>query len=184
MGKRWRHFKTVCKHKRYVYRECKACGIMWKGIVHDLSKFSFVEFNESAKYFQGDRSPIDASKEAYGYSLAWLHHKGHNKHHWEYWTDFSADGSIIALKIPYEYVVEMICDWIGAGMAYSKGKWSQSEPLEYYNKVRKGRYFHPDTENLILVFLNAIKDKGLDEFHRLARCSGYLKADYIGEYLP
>ena len=76
-----KHFKTVCKHKYYVFKECAACGLFWQGLVHDLSKFSPVEFASSAKYFQGNRSPIDAEKEAIGYSTAWLHHKGHNKHH-------------------------------------------------------------------------------------------------------
>ena len=163
------HFKTVCKHRHYVLKECSACGIFWQGLRHDLSKFGATEFVSSAKYFQGNRSPINAEKEEIGYSKAWLHHKGHNKHHWEYWTDFADDGSIIANKIPINYVVEMVCDWIGAGKAYTKDKWTQHEPLNYYVKVRKGRHFHPDTEKLILEFLTLISDKGLDEFHRYAK---------------
>lgn len=177
----FKHLKTIIKHKYYVYKECAACGLSWQGLVHDLSKFSPVEFWSSAKYFQGNRSPIDAEKETLGYSKAWLHHKGHNKHHWEYWTDFDHDGNIIANKIPYKYVVEMMCDWIGAGKAYNKDIWTQEEPLNYYKKVRKGRHFHPETEALILKFLNCIKNNGLEEFHRMARCDygyGYLAADY------
>ena len=173
MGLRWEHFKTICKHKWYVFQECKGCGITWQGVIHDLSKFSHVEFSSSAKHFQGDRSPIEAEKEDLGYSLAWLHHKGCNPHHWEYWIDFADDGSIIANRMPYKYVVEMVCDWVGAGKAYNQCNWTESEPLNYYNRVRKGRHFHPDTEKLILKFLNCINDKGLEEFHELARCSGY-----------
>lgn len=96
-------------------------------------------------YFQGNKSPIEAQKAAEGYSVAWLHHKGHNPHHWEYWIDFDSQGEIIANKIPYKYVIEMICDWIGAGKVYAHGTWTQSDPLDYYYKVRAGRYFHPDT---------------------------------------
>ena len=187
MGAKWKHFKTVCKHKAVVYRECKACGIMWQGIIHDLSKFSPVEFSASAKYFQGDKSPIEKEKAENGYSVAWLHHKGHNKHHWEWWTDFGPSGEIIANKIPYEYVVEMVCDWIGAGMVYSKGEWKPSDPLDYYEKVRKGRYFHPETEMLIISFLNCIKHHGLEAFHMMARCIGeyaYLRADYENLQIP
>ena len=169
MGVMWRHFKTVSKHKWEVFKECSACGLFWQGLVHDMSKFSFVEFLPSAKYFQGNRSPIEAEKEEIGYSKAWLHHKGHNKHHWEYWTDFADDGTIIANKMPVEYVIEMVCDWIGAGKVYSKDKWTQASPLEYYTKVRGGRYFHPDTEVLIMVMLGVINDKGLSEFHTYAR---------------
>lgn len=162
MGSRWRHFKTVCKHKHEVLKACWLCGITWQGIIHDLSKFSPVEFNSSAKYFQGTRSPIEAEKEELGYSAAWLHHKGHNKHHWEYWTDFNDDGSIKCCKIPYKYVVEMVCDWVGAGKVYSKEKWTQETPLEYYYKVRAGRHFHPDTEALLLAFLTVIAEEGLE----------------------
>lgn len=169
MGARWKHFKTVCKHKHVVFQECCACGIPWQGIVHDLSKFSHVEFSASAKYFQGNRSPIDAEKEDLGYSLAWLHHKGVNKHHWEWWTDFDKEGKIIANRIPYKYVIEMVCDWIGAGKVYSKEKWTKKEPLNYYNKVRPGRHFHPSTEMFILFLLEMIRDKGLDEFHQYCR---------------
>ena len=130
MGACVKHFKTVCKHKWVVFKECHACGITWQGIIHDMSKFGITEFVPSAKYFQGNRSPINAEKEKNGYSIAWLHHKGINKHHWEWWTDFDdEDGKIIANKIPYKYVVEMVCDWIGAGKVYSKEKWTQEEPL-------------------------------------------------------
>lgn len=188
MGARWKHFKTVCKHKLAVYKQCKACGIAWQGIKHDLSKFSRTEFSSSAKYFQGNRSPIEAEKEDRGYSLAWLHHKGHNPHHWEYWTDFdSTTGEIICNRIPYRYVVEMMCDWIGAGMVYSQDKWTQQTPYEYYLKVRDGRHFNPVTEELILKFLECIRDKGLEEFHRMARCDqiyAYLAIDYEGIYCP
>ena len=175
MGVRWKHFKTVCKHKQVVFRECWACGIGWQGIVHDLSKFTRTEFSPSAKYFQGNRSPIEAEKDDCGYSFAWLHHKGCNPHHWEYWIDFGNHGQIIADRIPKKYVVEMLCDWIGAGKVYAKGKWTQSDPLDYYNKVRAGRYFHPETEQVIVRFLELIRDEGLDEFHKIAR--QWLKLD-------
>lgn len=184
MGARWKHFKTVCKHKAVVYQECKACGITWQGIVHDLSKFSPIEFSASAKHFQGNRSPIEAEKEDCGYSMAWLHHKGVNKHHWEWWTDFDDNGQIIANKIPSQYVVEMICDWVGAGKVYSNEKWTRDEPLNYFYKVRKGRYFHPETEKLIVYLLEIIRDKGLEEFHRVC-CQGYpVLTDYDGLYIP
>ncbi len=181
MGKLWKHFKTICLHKKYVYEECKACGLLWQGIVHDLSKFSPTEFVPSAKYFQGDRSPISKEKEEIGYSKAWLHHKGRNKHHWEYWTDFDDNGNVTCVKIPFKYVVEMVCDWIGAGKAYSKEKWENKSPLDYYIAVRSGRHFHPETEDLILKFLNCIKEYGLEEFHDMAKCGygyAYLQADY------
>lgn len=168
----WLHFKTISKHKMIVGRECMACGQIIRGIMHDNSKYSITEFAPSARFFQGDKSPIDEEKAKRGYSLAWQHHKGHNPHHWEYWTDFDSDGQIIANKIPYKYVVEMVCDWVGAGMVYSKQRWSQKEPLNYYRRVRKGRHFNPDTEVLIESFLLCIARDGLNEFHKMARGKG------------
>ena len=168
--KAFKHFVTICRHKAVVFRECAACGLIWQGLVHDLSKFSPAEFMPAARYFQGNRSPIEAEKEAIGYSDSWLHHKGRNKHHWEYWCDYNNDtGEVFPHKIPYRYVVEMICDWIGAGMVYSGEKWTQSEPLTYYKKVRAGRYFNPETEKLTLAFLQCINDNGLSAFHVMAK---------------
>lgn len=164
-----KHLKTILIHKWFVFKECVSCGLIWRGMIHDFSKFSLTEFISSAKHFQGNRSPIEAEKEAIGYSSAWLHHKGHNKHHWEYWTDFDDKGNIIANKIPYKYVVEMICDWISAGIAYNKEKWTESEVLNYYNKVRPGRHFNEKTEELILKFLNIIDSAGLKAFHSIAK---------------
>ena len=169
MGKYWKHLSTICRHKKEVLKECWACGIGWQGLIHDLSKFGPTEFVSSARYFQGNRSPIEAEKEEIGYSKAWLHHKGHNKHHWEYWTDFADDGMIIANKIPTKYVIEMMCDWIGAGKVYSKDKWTTNTPYDYYLKVRQGRYFHPDTEALLLNCLDIIKNDGLDAYHKFAK---------------
>lgn len=163
----WQYFKQIMLHKKYVFEECAKCGIIWQGIVHDLSKFSRQEFTRSARRYFGKQTQEVKDE----YIEAWMHHKGCNPHHWEYWIDYRKDGGIITYKIPYNYVVEMVCDWIGAGKAYEKEEWNQSEPLEYYNKVRRGRHFNMDTEELICKFLNCIKNYGLDEFHKLTKNS-------------
>ena len=171
----WKYLKTVLRHKWIVFRECALCGLFWQGLMHDMSKFSLTEFIPSVKYFQGSRSPIDAEKEDIGYSVAWLHHMGHNPHHWEYWIDFDNKGELVVNKIQYKYV-EMICDWVGAGIVYNKGSWKQSDTLDYYNKVRAGRHFEEKTEGLILKFLNCIADNGLSAFHAMARDSSTRQA--------
>ena len=74
----FKHFKKILIHKRYVFFFARKLGIGWQGFWHDMSKFSPVEFWESVKYYQGTSSPIDAAKADMGYSMAWLHHKGHN----------------------------------------------------------------------------------------------------------
>ena len=117
MRKVVQHFVKVCKHKHYVRQYCWKLGLYKQGILHDISKFSPIEFWESVKYYQGNRSPIDACKEDKGYSMAWLHHKGRNPHHYEYWQDnFDKGGE--PLQMPFKYVLEMLCDYLGAGRAY------------------------------------------------------------------
>ena len=174
----WKYFKQVILHKKYVFEECKACGITWQGIIHDFSKFNKEEFIPYAKYFMEDKE-----KNKDGFISAWMHHKGHNPHHWEYWIDYGKHGEIITNQIPYNYVVEMICDWIGAGKAYEKTEWELTSPLKYYNKVREGRHFHPVTEKLIFKFLYCIANHGLEEFHKLTKNS-FLKEYYDEGNLP
>lgn len=141
--------------------------------MHDLSKFGPTEFFSSARYFQGDSSPIDAEKKEKGYSLAWQHHKGHNPHHWEYWIDNVGTYKNTPCKIPYDYVVEMLCDWLGAGIVYSKQKPDYNkgykEPLEYYKKCKPERIFHPDTQHIIEGYLGIIHDEGINEFCTIAK---------------
>lgn len=180
-----KHFKTITKHKFYVMKFCFKCGKIKRGLLHDLSKYGITEFCSSAKYFQGTSSPIDAEKKEKGYSLAWQHHKGHNPHHWEYWIDNIGTYKNTPCKIPYDYVIEMICDWLGAGIVYSKQKVdydkAYSEPLKYYNKCKKERIFHPETQKLIEYYLNIIETDGINAFCKNVRRKGYVYADYIGE---
>lgn len=173
MNKYWEHFKTITKHKKVVMELCFKCGIYKRGILHDLSKYGPTEFIASAKHFQGNRSPIDAAKEKDGYSLAWQHHKGHNPHHWEYWIDNVGTRKNTPIEIPYEYVVEMVCDWVGAGIVYSKREVDYdepyTEPLEHYNAHRDVRIFDPFTQMTIEMFLKIIAERGVNAFCRFVR---------------
>ena len=168
MNKYIKHFITITKHKYYVMKFCFKCGLYKRGLLHDLSKYSLTEFFSSARYFQGTSSPIDAEKREKGYSLAWQHHKGHNPHHWEYWIDNVGTYKNTPCKIPIEYVIEMICDWLGAGIVYSKQRPNYNqpyvEPLEYYNKCKTERIFHEETQELIEFYLNMIANKGINYF--------------------
>lgn len=181
MNKYISHLKTISKHKYYVMKFCFKCGIYRRGIMHDLSKFGPTEFLSSAKYYQGDSSPIDAEKREKGYSLAWQHHKGHNPHHWEYWIDNVGTYKNTPCKIPYDYVVEMICDWLAAGIVYSKIKPDYDKPYKdpkkYYEKCRSERIFHEDTQGLIELFLLYIDKMGINNFCMLAKNKN-LKENY------
>ena len=171
--KYWNHFKTITKHKIIVGSLCIKCGYIKRGLLHDLSKYSIVEFGSSAKYFQGSRSSIDAEKIEKGYSLAWQHHKGHNPHHWEYWIDNVGTYKNNPIEIPEEYIVEMVCDWVGAGIVYSGHKPSfnrgYSEPLIYFNQHRKERIFAPDTEKIIKCYLTHISCFGINSWCKMVK---------------
>jgi len=132
-----RHFITITKHRLLVMKLCFKCGLYYQGLTHDLSKYSFVEFFEGVKYYVGTHSPISECRKKTGMSMAWLHHKGRNKHHGEYWMD---NGK--CLVIPYKYAVESICDQIAAGKNYKGKKYDDTEPLNHWVKN-----YNPDRIN-------------------------------------
>ena len=120
--KLWKHICTVCVHKKNVARYCFKFGIYWRGIIHDIHKFSWTELYESVKYYTGNGSPIPiAKRENDGISVAWLHHKNHplGKHHYEYWQ-CNFDKGRKSLIMPFAYNLEALCDYLGACKTYGK----------------------------------------------------------------
>ena len=156
------HLKTITQHKIKVTWLCFRCHLFKQGLLHDLSKYSYIELKTGFKYYQGYRSPIDAEKEEKGYSLGWLHHKGRNKHHWEYWLDFGKDG-IYSCQMPVNYVIEMFCDRVAASMIYQKEKYTDSSALDYYIQGRDKILIHPNTDALIFSLLTYLSKNGLDK---------------------
>jgi len=128
------HLHTVNKHRFLVFKLCCRVGIPFQGLVHDLSKYSPEEFFEGVRYYQGTYSPIRNCKNVNGYSRAWLHHKGRNKHHYEYWYDYSLSNPTPVM--PFKYFLELICDSMAAGMTYQGDKWTEGYELTYWHKVR------------------------------------------------
>ena len=159
LGKTYKHFITITTHKLLVTKLCFRLGLYKQGLLHDISKYSYIEFFNGVKYFQGNRSPIDAEKKDKGYSLGWLHHKGINKHHLEYWFDRNRDG-LCFIKIPYNYMLEMVCDRIAACKVYQKDKYHDGSALEYLNRSNDLKYMHPDSGKLLVTILIMLKDKG------------------------
>lgn len=157
------HLTTITKHKLKVGQLCFRCGLYWQGICHDLSKYSWVEFSSGVKYFQGNRSPIDKQKEVEGYARGWLHHKGRNKHHWEYWMDFTYGGGLGPVEMPKQYLVEMYCDRIAASMIYQKENYRDDSALQYFLRGRKVTTMHPKTDEALYELLKMTADHGLDK---------------------
>ena len=172
------HLKTVLIHKYYVLKNCVMAGIPIRGIVHDLSKFSPIEFFEGVKYYQGDRSPIDACKEINGYSKAWMHHKGRNKHHYQYWQD-NFDYGGVPIQMPFEDALELVCDYLGAGMAYQKENFTYSKEYEWWkNKCSKGIKMHPQTKRFVEMMLYRMKQ---DKSNKILRKNSAKKIYNLAE---
>lgn len=138
----WKHWNKVRTHRKWVRHYCWGMGLYWQGLTHDLSKYSPTEFMEGARFYQGTSSPIDAAKKAKGYSDAWFHHKGRNKHHYEYWMDnFDLGGENIVM--PYKYFAEMVCDYLAAGRAYMGKNFSYTAEYEWWQNKRRMTAMNP-----------------------------------------
>ena len=163
MMKAYQHFKTITYHKWLVMKGCFSIGLYKQGICHDLSKYSPTEFLVGARFFQGDRSPNNAEREEKGVSMAWLHHKGRNKHHFEHWVDYSLDAEkvIMGAKMPKKYVAEMVMDRISACRNYMGDTYTQDAPLKYYMQgTHKLWFVHPETQRDLKALLTILKDHG------------------------
>ncbi len=158
----WNHLKTITEHKFFVMKNCFRVGLYRQGLLHDLSKYSPEEFVIGVRYYQGNRSPNAAEREKYGFSKAWLHHKGRNKHHFEYWIDFSInkEEGLTGHEMPVNYVVEMVMDRIAACKVYKGKDYTDKSPLEYYNRESRFIVINPKTRALLEKLLVMLAEKG------------------------
>ena len=157
------HLNTVRSHRALVKKFCFKCGLYKQGFLHDLSKYSPVEFWNGVKFYTGTSSPHVKERATYGYSKAWLHHKGCNKHHAEYWQDISSDGTTKPIPIPIEYLIEMFCDRIAATKIYLGDKFTNSAALDYYRTHYNENNFHPDTREQLEYWLVHVAAVGIDK---------------------
>lgn len=157
----FKHTKLVLKHKWIVFKLCCKIGIPWRGFMHDWSKFSPIEFLESIKYYDGSKSPITICKADKGYSEAWLHHKGINKHHHQYWVDLSIPEKTIIM--PYKYAAEMVCDELAAGIVYNGKNWTQHTQLDYYMNKERKNLIHPQIDRFLINVFTEVSQNGLDK---------------------
>ena len=156
-----RHFITITRHRHRVIAHCFQAGIGWQGLFHDLSKYSLTEFIPGARYYQGTRSPNEEERRLFGHSLAWMHHKGRNRHHFEYWTDYNpVEKRMMPVKMPLRYVAEMFCDRLAASKIYQGKVYVDSHPLAYFRRGKSYRVIHPATSDLIESWLTLLAEEG------------------------
>jgi hypothetical protein len=139
------HIRNILVHKYLVIYYGRKLNIgIWQLLMHDISKFSPIEFLESVKYYQGTSSPIPVSKKINGYSCAWQHHKGHNPHHYEYWVD-NFDTGLTTIPMPYKYLSELVADWMAAGRTYNGRDFSFNKQCDWWADKRNSICMHPAT---------------------------------------
>lgn len=158
------HIGTVCKHKHHVRVACFKMGRYRQGIFHDMSKFSLTEFVPSVKYYSGTFSPNNVDRVLNGCSSSWLHHKGRNRHHFEYWIDFTPQKEpyVMGCRMPLKYVAEMVADRYAACVAYNGKNYSKGDAWEYYARGKGNHIIHPDTIAVLEKALAVMRDDGED----------------------
>lgn len=167
-----KHFITITRHRHKVIANCFRAGIPIRGLLHDLSKYSPTEFIPGAKHYLGTRSPNEGEREDYGYSKAWMHHKGRNRHHFEYWTDYNPETrKMSGVKMPRKFLIEMFCDRVAASKIYNGKNYTDSTPLEYFKKGRdnRGTIINPETSEELEYLLRMLEEKGEKETFRYLR---------------
>ena len=157
VGNFFGHIRNILVHKWWVFYYACKFGIPWRGFIHDWSKFHPIEFFESVKYYQGNSSPIPYCKLVNGVSYAWQHHKGHNPHHYEYWTDnFDGRGTPTYHKIPYKYLLEMMADWFAAGRTYVGSDFTVQDEINWWKWKRETIAIHSATIEWIDTFMEDV----------------------------
>ncbi len=164
------HLWTVVKHRHQVFINCIRAGIPFQGFIHDLSKFSYEEFISGVKYYQANRSPNELERRMNGFSAAWLHHKGRNKHHFEYWLDYSPiTKQLEPIEMPKKYLIEMVCDRMGASKIYLKKEYNDGSPLGYLLRSKDRIIIHEQTLKDLEFLLTKLQIEGERELFRYIR---------------
>ena len=125
---------------------------------HDQSKYDKEEYDAYDKYFYGNRS----YEVVQNFNYAWLQHIHKNPHHWQHWILINDDPDlgIVALEIPLNYIIEMICDW----WSFSWKLGNLYEIFDWYAKHRDGMQMNATSRKIVEDILNKMHTK-LDDIY-------------------
>lgn len=124
---------------------------------HDQSKYDSDEYNAYDAYFYGGNRSYQVLQD---FNYAWLRHIHQNPHHWQHWVlinDDPNEGEKI-LDMPYNYIIECICDW----WAFSHAKGNLYEIFGWYDEHKDYMKLSDKTRKTVEDILGKIKAK-LDE---------------------
>lgn len=128
---------------------------------HDMSKYSNHEYDAYDKYFYSKHTSKEIETE---FNKAWLHHIHVNPHHWQHWIlieDDPQSDKNICIEIPYQFIIEMICDW----WSFSFRKNNLHEIFTWYDSHKNHIQLHPASRKIVENILDKIKSK-LEELEK------------------
>ena len=133
---------------------------------HDFSKSSPEEYDAYDRYYSNNK--INAKAVVDAFNKARLHHIRNNPHHYEYWAMIdNRSGQIITIDMPYQYIVEMVCDWWSFGFRNN----NLYEVFLWYEKHKGSMKLSVNTRATVEGILSEIKTK-LDELKNDETCKG------------
>ena len=168
MSKRhpFKHFVLITKHRHRVIRNASHMGIFWHSLKHDLTKYGWLEFHTSSKYYVGDHSPVYEERLHNNYfSRVCQHHTKRNPHHWEYWADFFG-GHILAKRMPWKYAVEYVCDVLSASYTYNPKEFRSDSAYKYFEGKKDHYFLNKGTSEFISWCLLQYAESGWKHLHK------------------
>ena len=158
--KYFKHLWVVIKHRHNVLRYSTKLGIFWTGLVHDLSKFRPVEFWRSVKYFDGKKSPTIVERKNHdNFSYICVAHTGRNKHHWQYWVDYTRE-DIVVNRLPFKNNLEYVADILSASKVYNPKAFTLMVAHDYFKEHSQTYLMHPASKEFILWVIKEAHEKG------------------------
>ena len=121
---------------------------------HDESKWKDDEYQAYDVYFYGNDHSTEIER---NFNYAWLRHIHRNPHHWQHWVlvnDEPEEGEKV-LEMPYNYIIEMICDW----WSFSWKKGRLSEIFNWYDEHASHIRLAPATREIVEDILCKIRGR-------------------------
>ena len=178
----FKHLWVVIKHKSNVLYYASKLGIFWTGLVHDLTKFTPTEFNRSVKYFHGKKSPTIVERASHdNFSYICVAHTGRNKHHWQYWVDYTR-WEIVVNKIPFRHALEYVADVLSASKVYNPKDFNFMVAHDYFKEHSKTYLMHPATKEFILLCIKEAHDNGFKAVKKKISKAKYIEIS--NKYTP
>lgn len=161
-----KHLILITKHRNRVIKNAAHMGIFWHSLKHDLTKYGWLEFHNSSKYYMGQHSPVFEERLYNNYfSKVCQHHTKRNPHHWEYWADFFG-GRILAKRMPWKYAVEYVCDVLSASYTYNPKLFKPDSAYNYFVSKKNHYFINKATSEFIEWCLKMYAESGWKNLHK------------------